>query len=215
MTAALRMLTDGTPADALDDAYRIAESTALENLDHFCQAIVDIYRTEYLRSPNEADVAWLRELHESRDWPAMLGSLDCMHWEWKNIPKAFHGAYNGKEKRPTIILEAVASYDLWIWHAVFGMPGSHIDLNVVERSHLFNDLAHGKSTPVSFTIGQNTYNHGYYLEDGIYPKWSTIVKIFANPLTAKLKKVCRNAIRTKERCKKSFRSASSKICNGE
>ena len=187
MTAALRMLAYGTPADALDDAYRIAESTALENLDHFCQSVVDIYGTEYLRSPNKADVTRLREMHESKGWPGMLGSLDCMHWEWKNCPKAFHGAYNGKEKKPTIILEAVASHDLWIWHAFFGMPGSLNDLNVVERSHLFNDLAQGKSTPVSFTLGQNTYDHGYYLGDGIYPKWSTIVKTFANPMTAKQK----------------------------
>ena len=52
-----------------------------------------------------------------------------------------------KKKKPTIILEAVASHDLWIWHAFFGMPGSLNDLNVVELSHLFNDLAQGKSTP--------------------------------------------------------------------
>lgn len=59
-------------------------------------------------------------MHESKGWPGMLGSLDCMHWEWKNCPKAYHGAYNGKFSRPTIILEAVASHDLWIWHAFLG-----------------------------------------------------------------------------------------------
>ena len=124
MTAALRMLAYGTPADALDDAYRIAESTALENLDHLCQSVVDIYGTEYLRSPNEADITRLREMHESKGWPGMLGSLDCMHWEWKNCPKAFHGAYNGKEKKSTIILEAVAYHDFvdlayFLWNARF------------------------------------------------------------------------------------------------
>ena len=132
MTAAMRMLAYGTPADALDDPYRIAESTALETLEKFCQAVVDVYGEEYFRSPNEADVVRIREMHESIGWPGMLGSLDCMHWEWKNCPKGFHGAYNGKERRPTIILEAVASYDLWIWHAFFGMPDSNNDLNVLE-----------------------------------------------------------------------------------
>ena len=81
MTAALRMLAYGAPANFLDDAYRIAESTTLENLDEFCQSVVDIYGDEYLHSPNKADITQLREMHESRGWSGMLGSLNCMHWE--------------------------------------------------------------------------------------------------------------------------------------
>ncbi|GJS90491.1 ALP1-like protein isoform X1 [Tanacetum coccineum] len=47
--------------------------------------------------------------------------IDCMHWEWRNCPKAWHGQFaRGDKKYPTIMLEAVASYDLWIWHAFFG-----------------------------------------------------------------------------------------------
>ena len=42
-----------------------------------------------------------------------------------------HGMSRGHKKVPTIILEAVASKDLWIWHAFFGMPGSHNDINVL------------------------------------------------------------------------------------
>ena len=56
MTVALKMLAHGTPADALDDAYRIAETIALETLDKFCQSLVDVFSTEYLRSSNEDDV---------------------------------------------------------------------------------------------------------------------------------------------------------------
>ena len=43
----------------------------------------------------------------------MLGSLDCMNVQWKNCPVAFQGAYMGKEKSPTIVLEAVADHNLW------------------------------------------------------------------------------------------------------
>jgi hypothetical protein len=32
---------------------------------------------------------------------------------------------------PTIILEALVSKDFWIWHAVFGLPGSHNDINAL------------------------------------------------------------------------------------
>jgi hypothetical protein len=34
------------------------------------------------------------------------------------------------EKTPTIVLEAMASYNLLIWHAVFGMPGFNNDMVV-------------------------------------------------------------------------------------
>jgi len=37
--------------------------------------------------------------------------------------------YTGHCREPTIILEAVASQDLWIWHAFFGMPRSLNDIN--------------------------------------------------------------------------------------
>jgi hypothetical protein len=51
----------------------------------------------------------------------MLGSLDCMHWRWKNCPSAFQGQFSGHRHHhtPTIILEAVALQDLWIWYAFF------------------------------------------------------------------------------------------------
>ncbi|KAJ6824636.1 putative nuclease HARBI1 [Iris pallida] len=79
-----------------------------------------------------------------RGFPGMLGSLDCMHWAWKNCPTAWAGHYSGRHGGPTIILEAVASYDLWIWHAYFGLPGSNNDINVLQSSNLFDELAQGK-----------------------------------------------------------------------
>ena len=51
--------------------------------------------------------------------------------------------YSGHVHEPKIILEAVASYDLWIWHAFFGLPGSHNDINVLERSSVFTLLSEG------------------------------------------------------------------------
>jgi Plant transposon protein len=89
-------------------------------------------------------------MHDKRGFPGMLGSLDCMHWTWKNCPAAWKGQYTGKEAEPTIILEAIASYDLWIWHAFFGMPGSHNDINVLDHSDLFSDLENGHAPPAKF-----------------------------------------------------------------
>jgi hypothetical protein len=88
---------------------------------------------------------------------------------------------------PTIILEAVASQDLWIWHAFFGMPGSLNDINVLDRSPIFAALAEGRTAPVNYTINGHEYTMGYYLADEIYPNWSTFVKTIPRPLGAKRK----------------------------
>jgi hypothetical protein len=100
----------------------------------------------------------------------MLGSIDCMHWKWKNCPASWQGMYTGHFHKPTIILEAVASYDLWIWHAFFGLPGSHNDINVLKTSFIFSDLAEGRTPPIHYTINSHDYTMGYYLTDGIYPQ---------------------------------------------
>ncbi|GJR05585.1 ALP1-like protein isoform X1 [Tanacetum coccineum] len=53
--------------------------------------------------------------------------IDCMHWEWRNCPKAWHGQFGrGDKKYQTILLEAVALYDLWIWLAFFGVTGYYL-----------------------------------------------------------------------------------------
>ncbi|KAL6554254.1 hypothetical protein OROMI_019927 [Orobanche minor] len=49
MTAALRILAYGTPADAIDNYVRISESRAIESLKKFVKTIVEIVAEEYLR----------------------------------------------------------------------------------------------------------------------------------------------------------------------
>ena len=114
MTAALRMFAYGMSADSLDEYVRIGDTTTIECVKRFCQGVVEIFGSEYLRSPNAVDISRLLWKANQRGFPGMLGSLDCMHWAWKNCPTAYHGMYTGHVHRPTIVLQAVASYDLWI-----------------------------------------------------------------------------------------------------
>ncbi|CAO2189305.1 unnamed protein product [Urochloa humidicola] len=84
-----------------------------------------------------------------------------------------------------MILEAVASRDLWIWHAYFGLPGSCNDINVLQMSPIFSAYVRGESPPVQFTINGRTYDMGYYLADGIYPDWPAFVKSVRHPMERK------------------------------
>ncbi|RWR84687.1 putative nuclease HARBI1 [Cinnamomum micranthum f. kanehirae] len=113
VTAAVRILAYGVAADAVDDFVRIAESTSIESLKKFVQVIIDVFGNEYLRTPNNADICRLLSEGERCGFPGMLGSIDCMHWKWKNCSVAWKGMYaRGDHHEPSLILKAVASYDL-------------------------------------------------------------------------------------------------------
>ncbi|XP_015966727.1 uncharacterized protein LOC107490455 [Arachis duranensis] len=90
---------------------------------------------------------------EGRGFPGMLGSIDCMHWQWKNCPKARKGMYmSGYRGVATIVLEVVASSNLWIWHAFFGVSDSNNDINVLDRSPMFDDIINDHALEVNYTI---------------------------------------------------------------
>ncbi|CAM8965362.1 unnamed protein product [Rhodiola kirilowii] len=183
MTAALRMLAYGAAADQCVEICRMGESTTLECMKTFCQQVEGLFGKEYLRAPTPADLRRLLARGEQRGFPGMIGSIDCMHWEWKNCPSGWGGAYSGRKGRPTIILEAVASYDTWVWHAFFGVPGAQNDINVLGQSPVFDKVISGSSPTVVFHVNGRRYNNAYYLADGIYPRYSTFVKTISNPAT--------------------------------
>lgn len=181
MTAALRMLAYGSAADQCAEITRMGESTTLECMKKWCIQVYELYGDIYLRAPNAADITRLLRMGKHRGFPGMIGSIDCMHWEWKNCPTAWQGAFSGRKKRPTIILEAVASYDTWIWHSFFGVPGAQNDINVLHQSDIFDSLLAGMSPNVRYKVNGMTYHNTYYLADGIYPRYSSFVKTISNP----------------------------------
>ncbi|KAK2357493.1 hypothetical protein QL285_094758 [Trifolium repens] len=181
-TAVIRMLAYGTSADSVDDYLRIGETTTLKCVDKFTRGVINLFGPQYLRKPTTEDIERLLQMGEARGFPGMLGSIDCMHWEWKNCPVAFKGQYvRGDHGKPTVMLEAVASQDLWIWHAFFGVAGSNNDINVLNQSDVFNDVMQGRAPEVHYSVNGHEYNMGYYLSDGIYPEWATFVKSIPMP----------------------------------
>ena len=151
-TAALRILAYGYSADNVDEYLRMAESTAVETLQRFVTAVVETFGGEYLREPTPTDIARHMRINEARGFPGMFGSLDCTHWDWKNCPVAWQGQYQDRDGNRSIIMEAFATQDLWIWHAFIGVLGSCNDINVFDCSTLMVKYVSNFKRVASFKV---------------------------------------------------------------
>jgi hypothetical protein len=65
----------------------------------------------------------------------------------------------------------------------FGLPGSLNDINVLQRSHIFSRLVSDDALACNYIVNGREYNMRYYLADGIYLEWATLVKTIRNPKT--------------------------------
>lgn len=129
------MISYGTLPVALDENIR-------ESLYKICQYFITLYGPPYLCKPSYIDIQWMYGHHAKvHGSPEMLGNLDYLYCEWGNCPNALYGQYTwGNPNNPTIILEVVASYDLWISNIFFWAPSSLNDINVLNISPIFNDI---------------------------------------------------------------------------
>lgn len=100
---------------------------------------------------------------------------------WKNFPIAEHGKYSGKEKEPTIILKALAGHNLWIWHRFFGLPESLNNINVLDRSQVLYNCQDRTGLLIEHKVNGNDCTLVYYFSNGIYPKYSILVKSISKP----------------------------------
>nr|GEU59180.1 hypothetical protein [Tanacetum cinerariifolium] len=155
--AVIRQFAYGSTTDAFDEYLQMSEHTAQDALFFFNMCIIELYMPKYLRKPTSEDVVNIQQKHNNvHGFSRMLESIDCMHWEWKNCLVAWQGQYGrGDKKYPTIILEAVASQDLWIWHAYYGTAGANNDINVLDNSPLFDDLLDDLAHAVPYVVNAN------------------------------------------------------------
>nr|GEU75592.1 hypothetical protein [Tanacetum cinerariifolium] len=152
-TFAIRQLAYGMNGSFLDEYIQISERSSRMALDHFCEVVIEIYGPEFLRKP----------------------TFGCLY--------AFKGKYVRRDhgSNPFILLEVVASQDLWKWHAFFGVAGSNNVINVLYQSPLFNDLKTGRASEITFMANGVSYLSGYYLVDGIYSELAPLVKTIPEP----------------------------------
>ena len=181
--SAVRQLTSGVSSAEHDDKYRMGASTGLEAMKRFCHSVIEVYGDEALRHPNAVDIGRLLDEGCAAGFPGCIGSIDCMHWEWKNCPSGWKGMFQGKSGIPTVVLEAIADNRCRFWHFNFGSPGALNDLNILDRSPLFDNAVRAESPSVHFVVNGNAYQYAYWLGDGIYPRYACFVKTFAKPQT--------------------------------
>ncbi|GJU08682.1 reverse transcriptase domain-containing protein [Tanacetum coccineum] len=151
-TSAIRQLAYGNTPHAFDEYLQMGEHTARNCLDNFNKCIFDLYMSKYLRKLTLADVEKMHDAHENiLGFPGMLGSIGCMHWEWKNYAKSWEGQY----------------------------ACANNDINVLDNSPLFDDLLDDIAHVALFVVNDAGFEKGYYFADGIYPQWETFVKSFS------------------------------------
>ncbi|GKF43793.1 reverse transcriptase domain-containing protein [Tanacetum coccineum] len=93
-TSAICQLAYDIAHDFLDEYLQISEKTSRLSLDHFCTFVMKIFGPQYLRKPTMTDVVKLYRHHEEKHgFSRLLGSLDCMDWEWFRCPYAFKAQY--------------------------------------------------------------------------------------------------------------------------
>ncbi|XP_071714174.1 uncharacterized protein [Rutidosis leptorrhynchoides] len=200
---AIRQLAYGNAPNLIGKYLHMGEQTSYDCLNNFCKCVFT-YVAVYLRQPNAQDVQRLISKHqELHGFLGMLGSLVYIHWAWKTCPTIWQIHYTrGDKSYPSIKLEDVASFELWIWHDFFGPMRSNNGVDVLSISDLFDDLKQDRAPPCIFTVYGCNFNKGYYLGDGLHPDWAIIVKSFkfeTRPKSLRIKKCQRSARKDIER----------------
>lgn len=78
---------------------------------------MELYGEEFLRKPTVTDIEKLYAHHyKKHGFPRMIENIDCTDWPWANclhvLKAQFYRGDHGPG--PFILLEAIASQDLWI-----------------------------------------------------------------------------------------------------
>jgi len=190
LLSGLKCLCFGISPSAFQDYFQMGETTGWIAMKKVAKIIANDPELcqEFNRDMTLADTMKASALHEDKHGIAgMVGNLDCMHVGWKNCPVAWQGAYQGKEGKPTIVLEAFADYNLFIWHAYFGAPGTNNDINIWDTSPLLQKFLDGDFPDFDFVINGKTFSDLWLTADGIYPELSRFVKTWNEPIGDKSK----------------------------
>lgn len=189
LVACFRQLAYGDAYDRQDEYLQMSESSVQVTLKAFCQ-LMNQHFPEYLnRCPTEGEKLAAVRSNTERGFPGMFASWDCKHFVWHRCPMRWQGQYKGHAEggKMTLILEAIADRNRYIWYANFGDAGSQNDINVLNKSSIVGSMqdASLNTTIPPYTINGTVRDWMYFLADGIYPDWAVFVKTYSEPYCEK------------------------------
>jgi hypothetical protein len=192
----LKTLAYGVPPHTFFiDYFQMSPQYARECCKEFDKAMRTICMKEFLRLPTATDLKNIVKLHKAvHSVDGMIGSLDCTHTFWKNFPKAWQGSFKGKESKPSIVMESIADYFLFLWHVACGYTGTLNDNTILHIPPFMDRLLDGtfheleaEAAVVPFLIKEEQFNKVVVPVDGIYPSYSRFVRGIKVPATTEEK----------------------------
>ncbi|XP_071728428.1 uncharacterized protein [Rutidosis leptorrhynchoides] len=173
-TSLIQQLAYGNAPDLFDEYLHMAKQSCYDCSDNFCKCVFTFYASIYGQKSNAHDVQRLISKHqELYGFSGMLGRLYALGL-----------------KKMSYCLERTYT------------RGSNNDVNVLNLSDKFDSLKQDRAPHSNFMVHGYNFNKDYYLGDGIYPDWATIVKSFIitpNPKSSKFKKYQESARKDTER----------------
>jgi hypothetical protein len=186
-TACLWRLAYGDSADREDENLEIAELTVNASVKNFMKLMKIEFGQQYLnRCPTPVEIERLTTINAGRGFPGMFASWDCKHFSWKNCPVSLAGQHKGKGADKTLILEAIADPDLYIWYYFFGEAGLLNDINILNKSSIVALILDGsfniQTTPytINGTTSFNDKSNIFSISFSTFLTRQLFCKIFAN-----------------------------------
>ena len=105
LLACLNVLTSGTSLAQVADRFKFGRQTLNYYFDEFLKQVPKAL-AEYAKFPSSAEAKKIERKHRERHkLPGILGSLDCLHWQWDQCRMAEAYAYSGKSGKPSLVLD--------------------------------------------------------------------------------------------------------------
>ncbi|XP_042437256.1 uncharacterized protein LOC122023252 [Zingiber officinale] len=107
ITVAFWILAYSVLVDATDEYIKIGESIAIESVEQFCRAVVEVFGGQYLRSPNVHDVAGLlhigitisaRYVIQGKEYNMDYYLADGIYPKWSILVQTIHAPQGRKNK---------------------------------------------------------------------------------------------------------------------
>ncbi|XP_071727891.1 uncharacterized protein [Rutidosis leptorrhynchoides] len=169
----LRQLAYGTALDMWDEYLQMSEQTSV--ILQLAYATAPDIWDEYLQMSEQTSILCLDYFCKC--------VITLFKSEYMRSPNAHDVAklYSAHEERHGF-RGMLGSIDVCIGsEGIVLIASSNNDINVLNQSPIFDKLKNGTAPSAPFEVNGHHYTKGYYLTDGIYPDWETLIKGYSCP----------------------------------